>query len=602
MATNNTVKVTFVGKDALTPVMAGINNSVASFKQNATTGFGLAAGMKFQNMAFVAMDKIKDVLIQSVKDASNLEQAYGKLDAVLKGHTESLIEFGKVSAAAYGLSARQVYEYAGGIANLMQVSGISVTQSAKMSEALVRLAGDVAAFNNRDVQEVLVAFNAGLVGEAEPARRLGVILSQARIENYLLAQGFVKTKAEITDAMKIMARYNLILIDTKNQQGQFARESDNFMTKQMVLAATFENLSGKLGNMVIDAIIPYMQALVDLSEIVDTVTTGFGLMTDAANLLKPALDAIKATLDIFTLQFLIQGISALHDVIVPATDDAYDFQGALVDVKDGLNGTGEAADNASKSLVAFKNLQSPEDYTKFSPKQLFKDLKEQIQDFRKEIRWLNNHPNYMDKLFRSYMKLTSSDAFKKLQEIAKQLGESSPQYGLVSNIVGFGIQQFGTQGAEGPTKWTTIGRKLGKLVNEGFQNEIDEQHPGRKMVVAIQAQIYRSAPLLVPFTLTYNSPGRTNSGTTFPGGRPYRPGPQPVDGTGSGGGEAFGGRASPYKTYLVGERGPEWLTMGAQSGFITPNAGGGDITVNIDGEKLFKIVNRRLGRAVAMGV
>ena len=67
---------------------------------------------------------------------------------------------------------------------------------------------------------------------------------------------------------------------------------------------------------------------------------------------------------------------------------------------------------------------------------------------------------------------------------------------------------------------------------------------------------------------------------------------------------AMGGPVEPGRTYLVGERGPEVLQMGTSGGTVIPNhqLGGGSITVNIDGQKLFEIVNKRLGRAVAMGV
>jgi TP901 family phage tail tape measure protein len=55
-----------------------------------------------------------------------------------------------------------------------------------------------------------------------------------------------------------------------------------------------------------------------------------------------------------------------------------------------------------------------------------------------------------------------------------------------------------------------------------------------------------------------------------------------------GGGKAAGGSVKAGKTYLVGEKGPELLSMGAQSGFITPNnklSGGGTsniVNVSVD--------------------
>jgi len=51
-----------------------------------------------------------------------------------------------------------------------------------------------------------------------------------------------------------------------------------------------------------------------------------------------------------------------------------------------------------------------------------------------------------------------------------------------------------------------------------------------------------------------------------------------------GGGKARGGQVAAGKTFVVGEKGPELLTMGASRGFITPNnqlGGNGDNITNI---------------------
>lgn len=50
-------------------------------------------------------------------------------------------------------------------------------------------------------------------------------------------------------------------------------------------------------------------------------------------------------------------------------------------------------------------------------------------------------------------------------------------------------------------------------------------------------------------------------------------------------GLASGGDAHPYRTYMVGERGPELLRMGGQGGRVVPNgaiAGGGDFHLHMN--------------------
>lgn len=48
-------------------------------------------------------------------------------------------------------------------------------------------------------------------------------------------------------------------------------------------------------------------------------------------------------------------------------------------------------------------------------------------------------------------------------------------------------------------------------------------------------------------------------------------------------GRASGGAVTAGGTYLVGERGPELLTMGSSSGYVTPNGAGSTVTINVNG-------------------
>ena len=59
---------------------------------------------------------------------------------------------------------------------------------------------------------------------------------------------------------------------------------------------------------------------------------------------------------------------------------------------------------------------------------------------------------------------------------------------------------------------------------------------------------------------------------------------------------ASGGPVLPEGTYLVGERGPEYLHMGNQSGWVEPGAGGQPVViqVQVDGRTLAEVVDKRL--------
>jgi hypothetical protein len=63
----------------------------------------------------------------------------------------------------------------------------------------------------------------------------------------------------------------------------------------------------------------------------------------------------------------------------------------------------------------------------------------------------------------------------------------------------------------------------------------------------------------------------------------------------------MGGSVQQGGTYLVGERGPELLTMGSQSGRVTPNHRmGGDTQIVMDGRVVARLIDERFGRMMAL--
>jgi hypothetical protein len=135
-----------------------------------------------------------------------------------------------------------------------------------MSKAVTELAADLGSFNNVSTDEVFGALQSGLLGESEPMRRFGANLSAARVEAYALASGMVKTKKEITDAVKVQARYALILKDTSNAQGDFGRTAEGTANKTRILNAQIVNMQtefGKLAKGAGDAFLGFLATVVN---------------------------------------------------------------------------------------------------------------------------------------------------------------------------------------------------------------------------------------------------------------------------------------------------------------------------------------------------
>lgn len=183
--------------------------------------------------------------------ASDLNESLSKVNVVFGENAAEIKKWSKSTADSLGLSRQQALEAAGTFGNLFRALGVGIAPATDMSRKLTTLAADLASFNNANPEEVLIALRSGLVGEAEPLRKFGVSLSEARVEAKAYELGLQNLDGSLSDAAKTQARYAIILEDTKLAQGDFARTADGAANKQRRLSAQFKDAMAVLGQSLI---------------------------------------------------------------------------------------------------------------------------------------------------------------------------------------------------------------------------------------------------------------------------------------------------------------------------------------------------------------
>lgn len=217
-----------------------------------TIGVGLTAGLSVP-LGLLAKE--------AVGAASDVEESLSKVRVVFAENASEIERSAEAAAEAVGLSRGAYLDAAGTIGALLDAMGVASEQTKDMSGDVVQLAGDLASFNNLDPTEALDKLRAGLIGEAEPLRSLGVNLSAAAVDAKAMELGLVDASGEITNAGKISARYQIILEQTQTAQGDFARTSDGLANSQRILSAQFDDAKAKLG----ESLLPIMNDAVGVA-------------------------------------------------------------------------------------------------------------------------------------------------------------------------------------------------------------------------------------------------------------------------------------------------------------------------------------------------
>lgn len=274
---------------------------------------GVAAGFA----AFAGAGAFGRFAFASIQAASDLEESLSKTNVVFGEFSDNIKVFASTGPEALGLSNAAALEMTSTFGNLFTALGLTQEAAAELSPDIVQLGADLASFNNTSVDEALTALRSGLVGEVEPLRRLGVSLNAAVVETKALELGLVDANGVVTEAGKVQARYALILEQTTNAQGDFARTADGVANRQRTLGAAFQDLQADVGQ----ALLPAFEALIAagpslialLEGLVPVIESGAVAFGDFVTAIQPLLDQ--------TTQ-LQQGFGAFTDIFGGASSAA----------------------------------------------------------------------------------------------------------------------------------------------------------------------------------------------------------------------------------------------------------------------------------------
>ena len=200
--------------------------------------------------------------------ASDLNESMSKVGVVFGENAKDIEQWSKKAAKSMGISQQAALESAGTFGNLFRAMGLAAPATKEMSKEVVGLASDLASFNNLPTAEVLEKLRAGLVGESEPLRTLGVNINEATVKAKAMELGLVGANGELTEASKVQARYALILEQTQTAQGDFARTADGLANSTKIAGAKAEDAAASFGT----ALQPIM---IRVSEIVSVVADKF---------------------------------------------------------------------------------------------------------------------------------------------------------------------------------------------------------------------------------------------------------------------------------------------------------------------------------------
>lgn len=273
----------------------------------------------------VSLKAIATYLGNAAEKFNSYYEAANLFGVSMKGLTGEASTFINKMETLLGIDPTEAMNNMATIQGLTTSFGIASDKAYVLSKNLTQLGYDLASLKNIPVAESFTKIQAAISGELEPIRRLGVDISNARLQQELLNLGYSQSVSTLSQADKAVLRYIAIMKQTTDAQGDFARTLSSPANMIRILQAQLNSLARAVGSLLYPALKSILPPLIAAVELVKELVTGIA-----------SLMGVKVEFPDF---------SSASDAVGGVTD-------AVGGVTDAMDNTTKATGKAAK---AFKN-------------------------------------------------------------------------------------------------------------------------------------------------------------------------------------------------------------------------------------------------------
>lgn len=159
--------------------------------------------------------------------------------------------------------------------------GMGLTEKAGMlfSEAMVKMQGDLASFENLEPEEAFIKLKSAISGEYEPLKQMGFMLNEATVKQEALNMGIYDGTTALTASQKALAVQSLLLMMMGDRVGDAESTADSSMNVYKNLNRELKEMAESIGIFIVPAVNILVKA-------VTSVTDSFKHMNQASDVNK----------------------------------------------------------------------------------------------------------------------------------------------------------------------------------------------------------------------------------------------------------------------------------------------------------------------------
>ena len=261
----------------------------------------------------------------AVKMASDLTETLSKTNEVFKESANTVLEWSNNSIDNMGMAQQTALDMASTFGDMGTSMGFTTEEAANMSMQLVQLAADMASFKNISIERANTALTAIYTGETEALKAMGIVMTEANLEQFAMAEGCKTTYKNMTQTEKVMLRYRYVMAMTTNAQGDFVRTGNSLANQTRKLGENVKQTATSFGKLLEPAITSIVSSLNKAVSWVDNlsdstkrgiliaaeIVAAIGPVLIAITGIIKAITAVKSALALLSANPIVLGITAV---------------------------------------------------------------------------------------------------------------------------------------------------------------------------------------------------------------------------------------------------------------------------------------------------
>lgn len=229
------------------------------------------------------LNTLKDMTNASVNftETANLfSVSFGKDVEGLNQYYEQALSFQEKLEEKLGVNIEESMRYQALFNSMTKSMGLGANYAYMLSENMTKLGYDLASLYNIDPESAMTKLRAGLAGQTEPLRELGLDITEQSLKPIAQSLGVNESIRNMSQAEKAVLRYIAVLRQAQIAQGDFARTMDSPANQLRIFNAQVTAFKRNMGNLwqgILEGILPYVNAvMMVINELLKMVAKLFG--------------------------------------------------------------------------------------------------------------------------------------------------------------------------------------------------------------------------------------------------------------------------------------------------------------------------------------